>query len=312
MSTKLQKVLAGAGLGSRREMERWIEAGRIKVNALTAEVGQRVEPDDDILVDGQPLVTSEAVPSRLLLMNKESGVICTRKDPERRPSCFDSLPALKRGRWISIGRLDINTSGLLLFTNDGDFANRFVHPSRGLDREYAVRVDRMLNADEIDRMTQGILFDDGLLKFTDIRYFDGSGNNHWYHVVVMEGKNREVRRLFESQGLRISRLKRVRFGPVVIPSNLTRGSSMELDHADVSALYALVGLEPELPRKNRKTGTPGAKRGAKSVIIPYPGMSRVPADAKTAVGASGESGIRPVRTRAATKAKHRKSRSRRS
>ncbi len=279
MSEKLQKVLAEIGLGSRREMERWIEAGRVSVNGHPAGIGQRVEPEDQVQVDGEDVVQSRAMTPRILLMNKEAGVICTRKDPEGRPSCFDQLPNLRRGRWVSIGRLDINTSGLLLFTNDGVMANRMMHPSAGLDREYAVRVDRELTAAELKLLTQGVQFEDGLLRFTDVRYFNGSENNHWYHAVVMEGKNREVRRLFESQGLRISRLKRVRFGPVILPSELKRGRVMELTESDVASLYGLaeLGSSPstgnsdnkQLKKKNRSAS---ARQTSKSVLIAYPGL----------------------------------------
>ena len=214
LGDKLQKVLAEAGLGSRREMERWIKNGRVVVNGEPAHLGQRVGPDARIAVDGKSLkprarkgVEQGAAP-RVLLYNKPVGELCTRKDPEGRKTIFDNLPELGSGRWISIGRLDIATGGLLLLSTDGTLANRMMHPSTGLDREYAVRVNGMLSDEQCQALMSGIEDEGELIAFSDIQYYNGRGTNHWYHVVLMEGKNREIRRLFESCGLMVSRLKR--------------------------------------------------------------------------------------------------------
>lgn len=263
---KLQKVLADLGTGSRREMERWIEAGRIEVNGEPATLGCRVAEDDRIRVDGKMLGRRTAN-ARILLMNKAEGVICTRADPERRPTCFDGLPKLPGGRWISVGRLDINTSGLLLLVSDGTLANRLMHPSTGIDREYAARVDRRLNDKQLAALRQGVMLDGDVASFSDIRYYDGQDRNHWYHLTLMEGRNREVRRLFASQGAQVSRLKRVRYGPVVLPSTLRRGRWMEVGRNDVASLYRLLRLKvPVLPPRSGRN--PDAKSA--SVLIPYP------------------------------------------
>ena len=241
MSEKLQKVLARAGFGSRREIEVWIGKGRVKVNGRVAVIGDRVGDTDKIIVDGKKLVTP-AKHRRILLYNKPENEICTRKDPEGRPTVFDKLPVVKRGRWISIGRLDINTSGLLLFTSDGELANKLAHPSSQIEREYAVRVMGEVTSDMVQRMHKGLLIDGHLCRFTDIQYFAGKGVNRWYHVVTMDGRNREVRKLWESQGLKVSRLKRVRFGPIFIPSAVKRGQFQELSGNEVDKLLRLVEL----------------------------------------------------------------------
>ena len=235
---KLQKVLARAGFGSRREVEEWIAAGRVKVNGKVASVGERVSADDKILVDGKKLASKNKTreETRVLLYNKPEDEICTRKDPEGRPTVFDRLPPIKHGRWVSIGRLDINTSGLLLFTTDGELANKLTHPSSQIEREYAVRVMGEVKPDMVQAMHKGVMIDGHLCRFTDIQYYAGTGINQWYHVVVMEGRNREVRKLWESQGLRVSRLKRVRFGPIFIPSTVKRGSFIELKQNEIDKL----------------------------------------------------------------------------
>jgi 23S rRNA pseudouridine2605 synthase len=235
---KLQKVLARAGFGSRREVEEWIAAGRVKVNGKVASVGERVSADDKILVDGKKLASKNKTreETRVLLYNKPEDEICTRRDPEGRPTVFDRLPPIKHGRWVSIGRLDINTSGLLLFTTDGELANKLTHPSSQIEREYAVRVMGEVKPDMVQAMHKGVMIDGHLCRFTDIQYYAGTGINQWYHVVVMEGRNREVRKLWESQGLRVSRLKRVRFGPIFIPSTVKRGSFIELKQNEIDKL----------------------------------------------------------------------------
>lgn len=258
MDEKLQKVLARAGYGSRREMEAWIDAGRVTVNGKTARLGDRVQSSDTIFVDGKKLAAADpqAVPQTVVLYNKPEGEICSRKDPEGRPTVYDRLPRLRHARWVAVGRLDINTSGLLLFTTDGELANRLMHPSQQIEREYAVRVRGNVTQEVLDRMHQGVLLEDGMARFTDIRYFAGEGANHWYHVVIMEGRNREVRRLWESQGITVSRLKRVRFANIFIPSTVKVGDYCELSKEDIRGLYKLAGLKyrpskPVLPERRR-------------------------------------------------------------
>lgn len=242
---KLQKVLARTGLGSRREMERWIEQGRVTIDERTAQLGDRVGDDSRIAVDGRPLTAVGGEAVRCLLYNKPAGEVTSRKDPEGRRSVFDSLPALRRGRWISIGRLDYNTAGLLLFTTDGELANALMHPSAQIEREYAVRVRGEVDPAMLERLREGVLLEDGVARFTDIQDGGGDGVNHWYYVVIMEGRNREVRRLWESQGLIVSRLKRVRYGELFIPSRVKKGQWVALDTKEVKALYRMAGLPPK-------------------------------------------------------------------
>ena len=244
---KLQKVLARLGLGSRRDIEGWISAGRIKVNGAIASLGQRIEPKDSIQLDDRPLRLDEAaqVVRRVLIYNKPDGEVCTRSDPEGRPTVFDRLPRLQGGRWINIGRLDLNTTGLLLFTTDGELANRLMHPSYEMDREYAVRVRGEVTEEMIETLKTGVMLEDGPAKFTDIQEAPGGdGLNRWFHVVVMEGRNREVRRLWESQGVVVSRLKRVRFGPVFLTSELLMGRWREMTQKEIDILSEEVGLAP--------------------------------------------------------------------
>lgn len=242
-SEKLQKVLARAGLGSRREMETAIEGGRATINGKPAKLGDRVEAKDKIMFDGKE-VAAFTTYRRVLVYNKPEGEVCTRQDPEGRPTVFDRLPPPGEGRWISIGRLDINTSGLLLVTTDGELANRLMHPSSQVEREYAVRILGDVNPDMVKAMHEGVMLEDGMAKFTDIQEFGGSGANTWYHVVIMEGRNREVRRLWESQGVKVSRLKRVRYGNVFMDSDLRMGQWKELDQKVVDTLADSVGLPP--------------------------------------------------------------------
>lgn len=251
MSEKLQKVLASHGLGGRRTMETWIEAGRIEVNGGIAKIGDRVDETDTIKVDGRTLGKIE-IRHRHLLYNKPAGEICSANDPEHKRTVFDNLPKLKKQRWISVGRLDLNTTGLLLFTTDGELANRLMHPSRKIEREYAVRVLGEVTDDQIERMKEGVLLEDGLARFSDIQKGRGEGANQWYYVVIMEGRNREVRRLWESQGLQVSRLKRVRYGNVFIPSKIKSGRHADLKASEVKELYALVDMKPEKNRENRR------------------------------------------------------------
>ncbi|WP_027859491.1 23S rRNA pseudouridine(2605) synthase RluB [Marinobacterium jannaschii] len=244
---KLHKVLARSGFGSRREMERWIEAGRISLNGSVATLGDRVTAADAVQVDGSEakLVFEKEAPRRVLIYNKPVGEICTRHDPEGRPTVFDHLPPLKDGRWITVGRLDINTSGLLIFTTDGELANAMMHPSAQIDREYAVRVLGNVDDTMLKRLTEGVLLEDGMARFTDVQFFDGEGANKWFHCVVMEGRNREVRRLWESQEVQVSRLKRVRFGPLFLPSEVRAGTWKELPVKEVEGLAKTLDLKPK-------------------------------------------------------------------
>lgn len=250
---KLHKVLARAGIGSRREMERWITEGRVRINDRVAHLGDRIKSGDKVVVDGHivKLLAREETPRRVLIYNKPEGEICSRKDPEGRPTVFDALPPLAQGRWIAIGRLDFNTTGLLLFTNDGDLANVMMHPSTQIDREYLVRVLGEVDDDMLKMLKRGVVLDDGPARFTDITRAGGTGKatgegaNKFFYVSIMEGRNREVRRLWESQGITVSRLKRVRYGNVFLPSRIKRGSWMEMPKIEVDALSKMVGLKAQ-------------------------------------------------------------------
>ncbi len=260
---KLQKVLARAGLGSRRELELWIEDGRVTVNGVVAKLGDRVLPEQDIRVDGQPLSASarHGTRQRVIVYSKPEGQVCTTADPQGRATVFDHLPVLRGARWIVIGRLDFNTQGLLLFTTDGELANRLMHPSSEIEREYAVRVLGNVDADMLARLRAGVQLEDGPAHFDDIADAGGEGANHWYHVTLKEGRNREVRRLWEAVGVKVSRLIRVRFGPVKLPRLLRPGRWEELDKETMAALLASVGLPPEEPRQ-RKNQPTARKRAA--------------------------------------------------
>jgi len=244
---KLHKVLARSGIGSRREMERWIKEGRVSVNGAVATLGDRISEGDTAEVDGHSvqLIFDQQAERRVLIYNKPVGEICTRHDPEGRPTVFRHLPPLKEGRWIAIGRLDINTSGLLLFTTDGELANALMHPSAQIDREYAVRVLGNVDDGMLGRLKEGVLLEDGMARFTDVQFFDGEGANKWFHCVVMEGRNREVRRLWESQEVQVNRLKRVRFGPIFLPSDVKSGTWKELTGKEVNSLAKMLELKPK-------------------------------------------------------------------
>jgi 23S rRNA pseudouridine2605 synthase len=269
---KLQKVLARAGLGSRRELEHWITDGRITVNGVVAKLGDRVLPGQDIRVDGQSLSAGarHGTRRRVIIYSKPEGQVCTTADPEGRPTVFDHLPVLRNARWIVIGRLDFNTQGLLLFTTDGELANKLMHPSSQIEREYAVRVLGEVNAEMLARLRAGVTLDDGPAHFDDIRDAGGEGANHWYHVTLKEGRNREVRRLWEAVGVKVSRLIRVRFGPVTLPRMLRPGRWQELDKDVMTALIESVGLAPEEPRQYhksapaKKTESVAGKRNARA------------------------------------------------
>lgn len=233
---RLHKVLSQAGLGSRREMERWIEAGLVTVNGSVAKLGDSVTAQDKINVQGRFIKNPLEKPNkvRILLYHKPIGEISSKKDPNHEKTVFDNLPRISPGRWIQVGRLDINTSGLLIFTNDGELANKLMHPSNNFEREYAVRVYGEVNPDVLKNLQKGVQLDDGMAKFKSVKYAGGEGVNSWYHVVLTEGRNREVRRLWNSQGLEVSRLIRIRYGSLYMPRSLARGEYQELDSVEVN------------------------------------------------------------------------------
>lgn len=237
MTEKIQKVLAHAGIASRRQIESWIEAGRISVNGQLATIGDRIALHDQVFLDGREikLQRSRQQKTRVLLYHKPEGELCTRHDPENRPTIFERLPLIRNSRWISVGRLDFNTAGLLLLTNDGDLANHLMHPSSEIEREYAVRVRGLVLPETLATLKKGLMLEDGPAHFDDIIDVGGSGSNHWFHVIVKEGRNRLVRRLWEKAGFEVSRLIRVRFGPLALPPYLKRGKSMELTQEELDA-----------------------------------------------------------------------------
>ncbi|MGI9304522.1 MAG: 23S rRNA pseudouridine(2605) synthase RluB [Gammaproteobacteria bacterium] len=252
---RVQKLLANAGLGSRREIEGWIADGVVAVNGKPAKLGDRATQGDRISVRGKPVQLAVSTRPRALAYHKPAGEITTRKDPEGRPTVFGRLPRAGKGRWLSVGRLDINTAGLLLFTNDGMLAHRLMHPSSGIEREYAVRVLGDITAATLKEFTRGVVLEDGVARFDEVRDAGGSGANHWYHVVLREGRNREVRRLWESRGLKVSRLIRVRFGPVSLGRRLKAGEWRDLNGSELNELYTFARLKaPVPPHRQRRHG----------------------------------------------------------
>ncbi|MCG9582267.1 23S rRNA pseudouridine(2605) synthase RluB [Vibrio tubiashii] len=248
MNEKLQKVLARAGHGSRRELEALIKAGRVSVNGIVAKLGERLEDENAVVrIDGHTVSAKaqEEVICRVLAYYKPEGELCTRHDPEGRRTVFDRLPKIRGSRWISVGRLDANTSGLLLFTTDGELANRLMHPSRQVEREYLVRVFGEVTEQKVKNLVRGVELEDGMARFEDVVYAGGDGMNHTFYVAINEGRNREVRRLWESQDTTVSRLKRVRYGDIYLDKKLPRGGWMELDLKEVNYLRELVELRPE-------------------------------------------------------------------
>jgi len=244
---RLQKVLAGAGIGSRREIEQWIKAGRITINGNVATLGQKVSGREKILVDGRPVpALRKTRPSpRVLVYHKPSGEVCTRSDPEGRPTVFDRLPPIQGSRWINVGRLDLATSGLLLLTTDGSLANALMHPSREIEREYAVRVQGTVSDATLERIRAGISLDDGVARFDSVERTGGDASNQWFSVVVSEGRNRLVRRVWEAVDCRVSRLIRVRYGPAELSRSLRPGHHRLLKDKELEALYAAAGLREE-------------------------------------------------------------------
>lgn len=264
---KLQKFLADHGLGSRREMERCILDGFVTVNGKIAHQGQRIGTSDRVEFNGKRVTKAdEEKPIRVLIMNKAPGQIVSRKrNSQHRVTVFDRLPKLANQRWISVGRLDVATSGLLLFTNNGLLAHRLMHPSFVIDREYAVRVFGTLSDEQQKASLEGIELEGVLHRFSDIQHFGGTGSNQWYHVVLMEGRNREIRKVFEHLGLTVSRLKRVRFGPVILPTRLRVGNFLEVSPTDVSAIKRWLGIDV------KDSSRPKSEK-RDSCLIDYPGL----------------------------------------
>jgi len=245
LSERVQKVLARAGVGSRRAVERWIEERQVRVNGRVIEPGAPVDQGDQVQVRGRKyrVVMTQARRPRWLRYHKPEGQVSTRSDPEGRPTVFEHLPKLRegRGRWVSLGRLDVNTTGLMLFTDDGDIAHALTHPSAEIEREYAVRVRGPVDAETLARMQQGILLDDGEARFERIVDAGGQGANHWYHVVLREGRKHEVRRIWEAVGCQVARLTRVRFGPITLPRRLRAGRFEDLAPEEANWLNELAG-----------------------------------------------------------------------
>lgn len=276
-SPKLHKVLAQAGMGSRLEMEKLIAQGRISVNHEPAHVGQRVQYGDQIKVNGKPIhIRIDPPPARVIAYHKPAGEIVSHDDPQNRPSVFRKLPRLQNGKWQSVGRLDLNTEGLLLFTSSGELANRLMHPRFGLEREYAVRVLGALSKEEKQKLLDGVVLDDGLAQFGSIEDGGGEGANCWYRVTISEGRNREVRRMMEAVGHAVSRLIRIRYGAMVLPHGLRRGAWLELDESDIRALMRAAGtlertrapalrLASRTDRNDRRPRTGGQGRAGTAV-----------------------------------------------
>ncbi len=276
MSERLHKVLAAAGLGSRREMEDWIRAGRVVVNGQVATLGQTVGPRDRVIVNGKPVrlhLEVQRLP-RVLLYNKPEGEIVSYSDPQGRPTVFMNLPKMRTAKWLAVGRLDLNSGGLLLFTTSGELANRLMHPRYEVEREYAVRVMGLLTPEQAKQLRQGVEIDGTLAKFESIVDQGGEGANHWYHVVIKEGKNREVRRMFDAVGLMVSRLTRVRYGSLRLPPRLRRGAYLELEREEVERLLKQVGLQAGPSSAPRKAGAPKPVSAGARKAGPRPGARK--------------------------------------
>jgi 23S rRNA pseudouridine2605 synthase len=259
-SDKLHKVLADAGIGSRRDMEELIVAGRVSVNGQPAHVGQRILPTDQIRINGKPLLNRRAPGKqpRVILYHKPSGEIVSQDDPQGRPSVFDRMPRISGGRWVAVGRLDFNTEGLLVLTTSGELANRLMHPRYEIEREYAVRIIGELTPEQREQLLNGVQLDDGLARFTRLEDAGGQGINHWYRAVISEGRNREVRRIFEALGMQVSRLIRIRFGSVQLPRNLARGRFQELTPSWVEAWVHDLGMAT--PTAGPRSGGDAARK----------------------------------------------------
>ena len=274
---KLHKVLAQAGLGSRLEMEQLILEGRISVNAAPAHIGQRIQFGDSVKVNGKPIrIRIDPPPPRVIAYHKPVGEVVTHDDPQNRPTVFRRLPKLFQGKWQSVGRLDLNTEGLLLLTSSGELANRLMHPRFGLEREYAVRVLGALNNEEKKRLLEGVTLDDGSAQFTSIEAGGGEGANCWYKVTLSEGRNREVRRMFEAVGHAVSRLIRIRYGAMVLPRGLKRGAFVELDESDIWALTSAADRSEQRadPRDGNKNQDASLRESAAGEMRTDRGPSR--------------------------------------
>jgi len=267
---RIQKALARQGLGSRRQIESWISEGKIMLNGETATVGAAVKAGDTVMFNGRRVIIKEQATSlpKVIAYHKPVGEVCSRNDPEGRTTIYENLPQLKQSRWISIGRLDLNTAGLLLLTDNGELANRLMHPSHQIAREYAVRTLGRASADAIKQLTHGVQLEDGKARFEEVVDTDPDAQavNHWYHVVLMEGKNREVRRMWEAVGLQVSRLMRVRYGNIILPKNHRAGRVKEVPDKKIIELAALVGLEFEIDESKVESNfkTSRANRAQKS------------------------------------------------
>ena len=263
-SPRLQKYLADLGFGSRRQLEGWIKNGRISVNGVRAELGQRVARGDVVRVDGERIYPARGRQQnlRVLRYHKPVGEVCSRGGDETFTTVFEHLPVLGRGRWINVGRLDVNTSGLLLFTNNGELAHKLMHPSSEIDREYAVRVRGEVGPAVLKRLRAGVQLDDGLARFTSVSARGGEGANHWYHVELREGRSREVRRLWESQSVQVSRLIRVRYGPIVLGRKIRAGRWEEATAEEVGALLKQVNMQA--PRKTKAVRARSVPRTART------------------------------------------------
>lgn len=294
---KLHKVLAQAGMGSRLEMEQLILEGRISVNNEPAHVGQRIQFGDSIKVNGKPIrVRIDPPPPRVIAYHKPAGEVVTHDDPQNRPTVFRRLPKLSQGKWQSVGRLDLNTEGLLLFTSSGELANNLMHPRFGLEREYAVRILGALAKDERQSLLSGVQLDDGQAHFGTIEDGGGEGANCWYRVTISEGRNREVRRMFESVGHAVSRLIRIRYGAMVLPRGLKRGAWMELDDADIRALVQAAGGRHTTEKSEARVATKQGRGNQRSSTRALSPMDVTPTVGRRAASAGGAK--RTVRTNA--------------
>ncbi|MDZ4202673.1 MAG: pseudouridine synthase [Gallionella sp.] len=285
---KLQKVLAQAGFGSRRMMEEWISGGRVSVNGEPATLGMRVVEGDLVRTDRRTIRVGERVRApRVLLYHKPEGEIVSRDDPDKRASVFDKLPRLRGQKWIAIGRLDFNTSGLLIFTTSGELANRLMHPRFEVEREYAVRVQGKMSDEQMAQvLKEGVELDDGPVKFDKLEDHGGEGFNHWYRVMLKEGRNRVVRRTFEALGLPVSRLMRVRFGIINLPPRLKRGMTAELGEGEVAQVLEWGGLTGDSPAE-----LPSATEDAPTATVRRPRERKKPAS-RAAVGRKSKTGVK--------------------
>ncbi|WP_456447828.1 23S rRNA pseudouridine(2605) synthase RluB [Thiolapillus sp.] len=266
---RLQKLLANAGMGSRRQIEGWIREGRVQINGVNAQLGDRALPTDQITVDGRPVSGKKLAANEryAILYNKPEGEVVTRNDPEGRKTVFDRLPKLPQGRWIAVGRLDVNSAGLLLFTNDGELANRLMHPRQLIEREYAVRVHGRVTEDMLKQLVNGVTLEDGPARFEEVVFSGGEGSNQWYHVVLMEGRKREVRRMWEAVGALVNRLKRVRYGPIILDSRVKSGMWRELEKDEKKDLLRIAGLKDKRPWGTLKR--PGSRVEKKNRPSPW-------------------------------------------